>query len=246
MESMENPSSQRSVAILSYHKIGHPAPGGWDTWYYVPEDVFRRQLEYLCDAGYRFIDLPALYRGLDDPAGLPEKSALITFDDGYRNNLTAAVPIMRELVCPAVVFVPTKYIAGLNTWDAGNEPDEPICTWDELRELEHAGVMIESHSVAHPAFSDLTPEQQDQELRESKTVLETGLGRRVEFFAYPYGDAGRDAVISESLLRKVGYRAACLYGGGAVMLPGADRFRLERLAMGPDTDLDAILGVTPR
>ena len=46
---------------------------------------------------------------------------------------------MQKLACPGVVFVPTRYIGGLNTWDAGNEPDEPICNWDELLELERAG-----------------------------------------------------------------------------------------------------------
>src|SRR5947209_7126760 len=100
----------RRVAILAYHKIGPPAEGGWDTWYYVPERVFEEQLHSLRAGGYEFIDLPALYRGLDDRSSLPERSALITFDDGYRNNLTSALPIMRRLAVPGVVFVPTNYI----------------------------------------------------------------------------------------------------------------------------------------
>src|SRR5205814_10288760 len=64
-----------------------------------------------------------------------------------------------------------------------------------------AGVTIGSHSASHPSFSDLTEEQQETELRESKLALEKGLGRAVDFFAYPYGDAGRDAAVSERLLR---------------------------------------------
>jgi peptidoglycan/xylan/chitin deacetylase (PgdA/CDA1 family) len=232
------------VAILSYHKVGLPAPGGWETWYYVPERTFEEQLRLLRDLGYGFIDLPALYRGLEDPSSLPEKSALITFDDGYRNNLTSALPIMRKLAAPGVVFVPTQFVGCDNAWDylKGSEPREPLCTWEELRELERGGVMVESHGASHPSFSDLTPEQQAAELCESKAALERGLGRPAEFFAYPYGDAGRDAALSERLLKEAGYRAACLYGGGLVSLPGADRFRLERLAMGPDSDLAVMLG----
>ena len=232
----------RKVAILSYHKIGPPAPGGWDTWYYISKETFRGQLLALRDMGYAFIDLAAFYRGLDDPASLPEKTTLITFDDAYRNNLTVALPVMVRLGVPGVVFVPTNYIGGMNVWDSGGpEPDEPICDWDDLRNLERNGVAIESHSVSHPSFSNLSADQHEMELRESKQALEAGLGRAVEFFAYPYGDAGSDFAYSEQMLKRVGYRAACLYGGGAMLLPGADRFRLERLAMGPDSDLSAML-----
>src|SRR5438046_10232074 len=98
------------VAILSYHKIGAPAPGGWDTWYYVPESVFEQHLLLLRDRGFEFVDLPRLYRGLDGADGLPERAALVTFDDGYRNNLTVALPVMRRLGVPGVVFGPSRYI----------------------------------------------------------------------------------------------------------------------------------------
>jgi peptidoglycan/xylan/chitin deacetylase (PgdA/CDA1 family) len=234
------------VAILSYHKVGPPAAGGWDTWYYVPARTFGDQLREVGRRGFEFIDLPTFYRGLDDPTALPALAALCTFDDGYQNNLTVALPIMLRLNVPGVVFVPTQYIGSNNGWDfqKSPEPEERICTWDELRELERGGVMIESHSASHPSFSNLTAEDQERELRESKAALEQGLGRAIECFAYPYGDGGRDFALSERLLRKVGYRAACLYGGGGgvIDLPGADRWRLERLAMGPDSDLAALLG----
>jgi peptidoglycan/xylan/chitin deacetylase (PgdA/CDA1 family) len=232
------------LAILSYHKIGPPAAGGWETWYYVPTATFEAQLLWLRREGYEFIDLPALLRGLDDAIVLPPRAALITFDDGYRNNLTAALRVMQRLGVPGVVFVPTQYIGGTNTWDylKGPEPHEPICTWDELRELERGGVRIESHSASHPFFSNLSEQEQLRELRESRRTLEEGLGRPVDLIAYPYGDAGRDAVLAQKLAQHAGYRAACLYGGGALTLPEADRWRLPRLAMGPDSDLAAMLG----
>jgi peptidoglycan/xylan/chitin deacetylase (PgdA/CDA1 family) len=234
------------LAILSYHKIGPPAVGGWETWYYVPTQAFEAQLLWLRRAGYEFIDLPNLLRSLDDATVLPSRAALVTFDDGYRNNLTAALPVMQRLGVPGVVFVPTHYIGGTNTWDylKGPEPHEPICTWEELRELERGGVRVESHSASHPFFSNLTEDEQLTELRESKRTLEEEMGRSVELIAYPYGDPGRDPAVSQRLLQQAGYRAACLYGGGAITLPGADRWRLPRLAMGPDSDLAAMLGST--
>jgi hypothetical protein len=78
----------------------------------------------------------------------------------------------------------------------------------------------------------------------SKAVLEEGLGKPVEVFCYPYGDAGREPGQTARALRRAAYRAACLYGGGPNPVPPADPYRLARLAMGPDTDLRAALRLT--
>src|SRR5215471_5240445 len=130
----------RTVAILSYHKIGPHAPGGWDTWYYISEEIFMAQLKTLRSRGFEFVDLATFYRGLDDPSNLPAKSALITFDDAYRNIRTVALPAMQRLGnLPGVVFVPTKYIGGMNTWDQDVEPPDAICDWDDLLVLERGG-----------------------------------------------------------------------------------------------------------
>src|SRR5215204_221729 len=106
------------LVILAYHKIGPPAPGGWETWYYVPEQTFADQLDCLRELGWSVIDVAAFLAGLDDPASLPPRAALITFDDGYRNVHDHALPRMRERGCPGVVFVPTQFIGGMNGFDA--------------------------------------------------------------------------------------------------------------------------------
>src|SRR5258708_2050888 len=124
------------IAIISYHKIGPPAARGGDTWYHIPGEASTEPLRLLTHLGYASIALSTFYHGVDNPAALPPKSALITFDDAYRNNLTVALPIMQPLGIPGVVFVPTQYIGGLNTSDSGNEPDEPHCQWNELLSLE--------------------------------------------------------------------------------------------------------------
>jgi peptidoglycan/xylan/chitin deacetylase (PgdA/CDA1 family) len=230
----------RTLAILGFHKIG-PAPGGWETWSYVPETTFAGHLAYLREAGWQVIHLAAFLDGLGEPERLPEKAALLTFDDGYRSNLTVAVPWLRRFGYPAVMFVPTDFIGGQNSFDTDVEPEEAICDWDELRELEHAGVAVQSHGASHRAFSSLTPTEQEREMLASKAVLEDGLRRPVKVFCYPYGDAGGNPEKVGRALRRAGYRAACLYGGGPNPFPPVDVFRLARIAMGPDTDLAAEL-----
>jgi len=235
----------RTLAILGFHKIG-PAPDGWETWFYVPQATFVSYLDYFKEGGWQVLDVAAFLRGLAEPDSLPERAALITFDDGYRSILDYGLPELRLFNYPAVMFVPTAFIGGHNDFDAGNEPEEAICGWEELRELERCGVSVQSHGVSHRAFSGLSPAEQEQELLRSKAALEDGLGKPVEVFSYPYGDCGPEPRAARGLLGRTGYRAACLYGGGPHRVPVADPYRLARLAVGPDTDFPRCVAARPR
>jgi peptidoglycan/xylan/chitin deacetylase (PgdA/CDA1 family) len=238
---VRNQVGDQNLAILGYHKIGEPPSDSWQTWFYVPEQVFVGHLSYLHKQGWQVIDFLALLRGITVPESLPERAALLTFDDGYRSMRTVALPWLLRFGCPAVLFVPTDYIGGLNGFDAGYEPEEPICDWDDLRELERLGVSIQSHGASHRSFSKLGLLEQEEELARSKTILEAGLEKPVEVFAYPYGDGGTEPRLTGRALERVGYRAACLYKGGPNPLPIEEPYRLTRLALGPDSDLQVAL-----
>jgi peptidoglycan/xylan/chitin deacetylase (PgdA/CDA1 family) len=248
---------RHTLAILGFHKIGEPPPDGWETWFYIPEGIFVEQLSYLQEDGWQVIDLATFLEGLAAPNRLPERAVLLTFDDGYRSMRTVALPWLLRFGYPAVLFVPSDFIGGRNTFD-GAEPEEALCDWDDLAYLERRGVSVQSHGATHRSLSDLTLTEQEEELCRSKTLLEAGLGKRVEVFSYPYGDDGvssypygDDGANSPTLrqvretLKRAGYRAACLYGGGAIRLPAADTYRLARLAVGPDSDLQEELREEP-
>jgi peptidoglycan/xylan/chitin deacetylase (PgdA/CDA1 family) len=240
-------SDGRTLAILGFHKVGEPPANGWETWFYVPESTFVSYLGYLKQDGWEVLDVVAFLRGLAVPDSLPERAALLTFDDGYRSFISGALPWLLEFGYPSVMFVPTDFIGAHNSFDADDEPEEPICGWDDLRELERQGVSVQSHGVSHRALSTLDRPGQEDEVARSKTILEEGLGKPVEIFAYPYGDGGmgrawraRRRELREALVR-AGYRAACLYGGGPQQFPIIDPYRVSRLAIGPDTDLETEL-----
>jgi len=233
------------LAILAYHKIGEPPAGTWTTWNYVPEATFAGQLETLVESGYTVIDANAFLEGLERPDSLPSRAALLTFDDGYASMLNVAQPCLARFGVPAVLFVPTDYVGGSNRFDQDNEPAEPICSWEQLRELQHRGVSIQSHGVSHRTFSELTAAEQATELRESKSRLEESLDAPVDVFAFPYGDCGINPKAIDDAMANAGYRAGCLYKGGVVKLPTNSPYRLTRLAMGPDTDLPQMLEARP-
>jgi peptidoglycan/xylan/chitin deacetylase (PgdA/CDA1 family) len=234
-------SRKRALAILAFHKIGDPSNGECPTWNYIPEETFKGYLRHLNENGWQVIDLATFLQGILKPDTLHDRSALLTFDDGYRSILTVALPSLRQFRYPAVLFVPTDFVGGRNSFDEGIEPEEAICSWDELRELERHGVSIQSHGVTHRPFSELEFSEQKVELVRSKLRFERRLEKPVEIIAYPYGDEGTDPKSLRKVLDRAGYRAACLYGGGLNPLPISDPYRLCRLAMGPDTDLQTEL-----
>jgi peptidoglycan/xylan/chitin deacetylase (PgdA/CDA1 family) len=237
--SVTGESSERKLAILSLHKVGDPSPGGWETWYYVPEPEFAAHLTYLRDNNWHVIDMATLLRALTEPSCLPARAALLTFDDGYRSTLDVALPLLLQFGYPAVVFVPTACVGmGSHSFDTNSrEPDEPLCTWDELRELQRCGVSVQSHGATHRAFSTLTLAEQEEEMVRSKAVLEFELNKPVEMFCYPYGDGGTNPQQVGRMLKRSGYKAACLYDGLLAQLPITDPNRLSRLFIGRGSDL---------
>jgi len=230
------------LAILGYHKVGGPAPGG-SAWYHVPQPVFDAQLGQLHRDGWRFVSAESVIKALTGEERLPPQAALLTFDDGYRSLIEYAVPVLSEYRCPAVVFVPTDHVGGDNAFEGGGErePREPLCDWEELSRLEEAGVAVQSHGASHRPFSELSPAELRTELSGSKTAIEQRLGRPVRFLAYPHGDRGTDPHLTGDLLEQAGYEAACHCGGGPFDPWQADRFQLERIAVGADTDLSTKL-----
>jgi peptidoglycan/xylan/chitin deacetylase (PgdA/CDA1 family) len=237
----------RLLAILAYHKIGDAPRGAWEPWNYVPEAMLAEQLVGLREAGWAFVNAKTVMHGLADPAALQDRSVLVTFDDGYRSLLESGLPVLLELGCPAVVFVPAAYVGDVSSFDSGlSEPFEPLCDWQELRELEGAGVSVQSHGLRHVRLSRVGPAELEAEITHSKALLEERLQKAVELFAFAYGDPGREAARVGRLLEQSGYGAACLYGGGAFELPAADRYALTRLAVGFGTDIVGEIGAPPR
>ena len=134
----------------------------------------------------------------------------------------------------------------LITFDENSpEPLEPICSWSELGELERAGISVQSHGVSHRAFSELSPDQIEWELTESKAALQRGLNKKVQLFSYPYNDPGVRrsdlgfgiADFAGSALFRAGYKAAFHFLGGVSSWPLEDLFHITRVPVWPDSNL---------
>jgi peptidoglycan/xylan/chitin deacetylase (PgdA/CDA1 family) len=216
-----------------YHKVNDLWPNPTS----VPTAVFAEQMSLLNELGYVPVSLEAVRDYYVHGTPLPAGAVLITFDDGYRDNLENAVPILRRHGFPAVVFVPIAFL------DDGRPlpHEEPLrllgvenrtVDWDELAELEAGGIRIESHGIGHQPLSDLDPAEATREIAISKLRLEERLGREVEAYAFVKGSLADYRPEHASLVQQAGYQLAFTSVSGANG-SASDRFRLRRYNIEP-------------
>ncbi|HEV7133776.1 MAG TPA: polysaccharide deacetylase family protein [Gaiellaceae bacterium] len=199
------PQRRLVVPILMYHRIG-PEPHGpaiTDTLTVLPA-MFASEMLWLRAAGYDAVTPVQLFDALEHGARLPRRPVVITFDDGYRDVLWNAAPLLRRLHMRATAFVITGRLSG---------PDSSFLTWAELRALERDGFTIGSHTVHHLELTRLPRRVAFSELVASRRALERHLGHAVPWLAYP---AGRENAAVVALARRAGYVLAVTTAAGDV------------------------------
>jgi peptidoglycan/xylan/chitin deacetylase (PgdA/CDA1 family) len=223
----------RTLRVLTYHKVNDLQPNPIT----VPTRTFARQMSLLSELGYQPVSLDAVIAHYVAGAALPRKAVLITFDDGYRDNLENAAPILLRHGYPAVIFIPTGFLD-----DDTPLPHEtalvelgvrnPTVRWSDLAALEASGLRVESHGVSHTRLSELEPEEVTRELVTSKQRLEERLGREVEAFAYIKGTSLDFGPEHPGLVQQAGYKLAfsAIFGANS---PHSDRFQLRRYSVEP-------------
>jgi peptidoglycan/xylan/chitin deacetylase (PgdA/CDA1 family) len=215
-----------SDAVVVYHAIGR-VPRNAPRWNgFVRPDRFAAQMAFL-SSSRRVVGLDALLE--PDPEPGPPRVA-ITFDDGYRNVLEHAVPVLREHGFPAAFFVPTRWIGARNDWDPDAGVALDVMTADELAELAASGFAVESHGHGHIDYARADPRAVEDDVRASVERLTELLGRPPRYLAYPYGRATPAAAAEAA---RLGLRAAFTldrpqgvsgrFGFGRVPIVPADR-----------------------
>jgi peptidoglycan/xylan/chitin deacetylase (PgdA/CDA1 family) len=189
------------ATVLAYHAIGDCDRESDVHNLFVPVSAFERQMEFLAKRR-QVVDLDAAISGGWEP-GPP--AVAITFDDGYRNVLEHAAPILERHGFPATVFVPTAYLGGRNDWIQPTECDVDIISAHELESGEKMGLRMESHGHAHIDYAKATRQEAHDDLVASLDALESIVGRRPSHFAYPYGAHSENA---RAAARDLNLRAA--------------------------------------
>jgi len=130
----------------------------------------------------------------------------ITFDDGYQNNLTHALPVLSHFGFTATVYVVSAMPGGSNTWDTPlGVASAKLMTQEEVRLWHRSGHEIGSHTEHHVHLTDCSLAKAKEEIVASKTALESLIQAPVKQFCYPYGEF--NAHIAH-LVEDAGYEAA--------------------------------------
>jgi peptidoglycan/xylan/chitin deacetylase (PgdA/CDA1 family) len=160
---------------------------------------------------------------------------VLTFDDGYRNFMTSALPRLAARDMPVSVFLITDNIRSrthspANGWSEAD--DETFLSWDEVKALREQGVEFGSHTCSHRKLSELATVEADHELRVSHEAVDAHLSQHTMPLAFPYGSYS-EAVIA--MARKLPYTCALTTDAGTNG-PATDLFLLRRNLIGDDDD----------
>jgi peptidoglycan/xylan/chitin deacetylase (PgdA/CDA1 family) len=196
--------SPRWPTVLMYHSIGwlENDPNLLCT----SPERFEAQMLYLKRRGLRGVTMRKLHRAMNE--GNTRGLVGLTFDDGYEDFLSAAVPVLERVGFSATVFAVVNMLGEENDWEHAHTPRPQLKLLDAegAREVSERGMEVGSHSLTHARLAGAEPELLESEVGESRRALGEILGEDVEGFCYPYGSLDGAAV---RVARRAGYAYAC-------------------------------------
>jgi peptidoglycan/xylan/chitin deacetylase (PgdA/CDA1 family) len=198
------------VPILEFHVIGDPPPGAPHPGLYDSPPTFRAQIAWLALHGYHGVTLDALHRYWRSAGwlALPRRPIVLSFDDGYRQDVSIALPVLRARRWPAVLNL-----------QIGNLVPARV------RQLIAAGWEIDAHTFTHPDLTRVTAARLRREVAGSRKSIQSVFGAPADFFCYPFGRY--DATVVAAVRRAGFFGAVTETPGDASSATGM--YRLHRI-----------------
>jgi len=195
----------QTVPVLAYHGFSKDKSDRLT----VTEAAFKEQMRYLKENDYHVITLDQLLDFLDFKRQVPEKSVVITFDDGRQSIYHIAFPVLRDFGFPASLFISTDLIGG-----------EKALSWKQIKELAENGFDVQSKTRTNRDMTKLKKGESFEEyfravqteISQSKKIIEKKVKKQCIYMAYPYGWANS---LVAAVLKKEGYRGAFTQNRGS-------------------------------
>ncbi len=209
-----------SLPILTFHALDDLS-----SVISCPPQVFQRGLARLHEGGYRTLSLleavDCLHRGVP----FPDRSLVITFDDGYQSVYDEAFPVLQQYGMSATVFLAVGERGA--TEPAERLPSiegRSMLAWREIQEMHGRGITFGAHTLTHPDLTRLPSDRIEAEVSGSQAIIEDKLGAPVACFVYPYGRYDHQ---SRAIVRQY-FACACSDRLGLITA-GSDLYALERV-----------------
>ncbi len=222
---------------MMYHQIAlAPDKGAPYRSLYVAPAAFARQMALLNMLGFKGLSMKDL-----QPYLTGEKSGKvvgITFDDGYLNNLTDALPVLEKYQFSSTCYVVSQLLGKTNVWDQSvGIAQTPLMTVDQVQQWIAGGQEIGAHTRNHVHLPECSDEQSREEIVLCKAELEAVCRQPVLSFCYPYGQFGESHI---SMVRQTGYQTSTTTQRGRTRA-GQDLFTLPRIPIVRSTTLPIFL-----
>lgn len=193
----------------------HVADNGRDEYTIAPEKLESMIAEYR-GKGYEFIAVEDMLNPRK------KKFVAVTLDDGYEDNYSIAKPLFERLNVPFCIFVASDYI-----FDEEKRAQKGGMTPEQLLEMAKSPLCtIGAHTKSHCHLNRLPKEEQREEIMEGKNVLESFLGKKLNYFAHPYGDYNTDSL---SILADGGFQLGFAAWGGPIRDEKYHSFEFPRI-----------------
>ena len=218
----------QTIPILTYHRFGSKRER-----MVVTSEAFASQMAYLRDNGYRVIPLSSLLPFLKGEAALPQRSVVITLDDGYQSSHEIAYPILKKFGFPATIFIYSDFVGARDAM-----------SWGTMRDMIASGLIdFQPHSKSHPHLAHRQQQESEgayqariaEEIEAPGQKIRQQLGQPLYSFAYPYGETN-ERVIAELEDNNYQLGVTVRTGGNPAF---AYPFRLRRTMIYGDRDLDS-------
>ena len=147
----------------------------------ISSEKLEAQFKFLAENGYHSYHLSELIQFQKLPV---KKNIVLTFDDGYVNQLEYAYPLLQKYNLKAIFFIPLKYIGSEDAW---NSPTSPIMDADALRSLDPNIVELAYHSYEHKKYTELSSKQIETDIQKAFEVVSENALPFNPYLAYPYG-----------------------------------------------------------
>lgn len=217
------------IPILLYHSVARAAADGFER-FTVDPDRFADHLDTIIGLGFTACTVGELAAMLHAGSAPSARTVVITFDDGLADFAVHAWPRLRERGLPSTLYAVAGHLGGRSGWMHGCAGDLPMLRAADLRDLAADGLEVGAHSVTHPQLDCLPLQYARREIRDSRSILEDVVSRKVTSFAYPHGyhdRAVRRAVVD------AGYASAAAVRN-ALSHTDDDVYRLARITISPD------------
>lgn len=221
------------VPILAYHNVDRAPPKVALPRLYVTPQKFAQQMWLLQRLGWRGVSMSEGMAALYDanPSRRADRLVVLTFDDGYADNLEHAAPILQRHGFTATCYLVSDHLGAHNEWDSDHlgvrkrlMNDEQVAAWLA------AGMEIGSHTCSHPRMDHIDDATALDQLERSRRTLGERFGVDIRHFCYPFGRYRPGTV---ELVRRAGYASAVTTGRG-IACANDDPYELPRASVHGD------------